>query len=678
MNIPASPPGFLIILGSVSTGAVALAWTLALIFRAKSAAFRHFLWLLAFAAPLLALTIAPLHTRISLPILPCVAKSAPAPAFQAAGRPPLAPPLQGIDQAPDTPRPLPRPRLRDLVLSVNPWWAIWLLGALFEVVRICLSHMRLRRLVGKGSPASGDLLLQLNAAKSFFRFKRPVRLLANRFISVPFVYGVFRPTIFFPHGWREWDDERIAVCLTHEMAHIVRGDLLAMLAGQWTSVLCWFNPLIRYAATRLRDEAENAADDLVLSRNIPPERYASNLVGITEECQALDLVPAFALSVAPVARGNRLAPRVVAILDSTLYRKSPGVGLILAIALPAAGLLMASMSVRFTPASAPGDAPPSGVTDYLYEPNPQKVKPKMYNWEVQLTAGDSRKGPYEILEITRPANADPKSPAAAKVLIDPEMIVPNANGVIDFMLYVGNKEPAPDPAAPGNIGEPIKFSGKGGGTGEAKEIDLPGATLDRVTPAGKGTRLTGGQLHLIQFIGANARGEKFQTDVILSPVSAFPQLGAPETVLKKLAVINWTAGECVNPLMLPGNYEASSEGTGSYAIRCLTAPASDTGRWNTIHIFFQASGLIQGQPPVYLRRSPLTIDGRQASWGIYRTVVDGIPVIRKEVIIPNFLPRRPQGHDADYICIRIDATSQEMIDKLTPVAGGILRDADWE
>jgi beta-lactamase regulating signal transducer with metallopeptidase domain len=85
--------------------------------------------------------------------------------------------------------------------------------------------------------------------------------------EIPFCHGIFRPNVIFPESWQEWDDERIEICLTHELAHIIRGDLLAMLAGQVACTLCWFNALVWFAASRLRDEAENAADDLVLVSN---------------------------------------------------------------------------------------------------------------------------------------------------------------------------------------------------------------------------------------------------------------------------------------------------------------------------------------------------------------------------------------------------------------------------
>jgi hypothetical protein len=457
------------------------------------------------------------------------------------------------------------------------------------------------------------------------------------------------------------------------MAHIVRGDLPAMLAAQWTGILCWFNPLVWIAARILRDEAENAADDLVLSRDIPPETYASNLVAITEECRAFNLAPGFALS---IARSNRLTPRVVAILDSSLYRKSPRLGTIVGVSLLAGGALVALMTVRLTPVAAPlpgaDTASTSGVTNYAYETNPQKVKPKLYNWEVTLNHADSRGGPYEILQVTSPAF--PGSAAqSANVLIAPEMIIPNSTGVIDFMLYLGEKEPARDPA--GYMLQPIKYSGEGSETGAASKVRLPGSSIDQALPAATGTKLIDGRLELIQFITTDDRGKKFRTDVLLAQASAFPQFGKREPVTKIASAINWAASECSKPMTLPGNYEASTGGKGSYTIRCLDLPESKPGH-NIITIAFQASSTIQPEPPTYLRRMPMTINGFQATWGIYKIFAAGMPILRKETVMPNFLPRRPLGHAADYIVIRIEADSQEIIDRLTPVAGGILRDAD--
>jgi hypothetical protein len=163
----------------------------------------------------------------------------------------------------------------------------------------------------------------------------------------------------------------------------------------------------------------------------------------------------------------------------------------------------------------------SGVASYFFEPNPQKIKPQMYNWEVKLSAADSTNGNYEIIQITKPLVEDGTNRATTKVLIGispmshEETIRRNDDGIIDFMLYVGDKEPPQNMNGPGKINEPIIFSGIGTGVGMSDGIVLPGSKIDQVVPSDKGTEMSDGKLQIIQFFVTNNNGEKFQADVIL-------------------------------------------------------------------------------------------------------------------------------------------------------------------
>jgi hypothetical protein len=140
----------------------------------------------------------------------------------------------------------------------------------------------------------------------------------------------------------------------------------------------------------------------------------------------------------------------------------------------------------------------------------------MYNWEVKLSKAVSQNGAYEIVQITKPRKADAKpADTATTVLIESKMIVPNQDGIINFKLYVGDKEPKQNMGRRGNVGQPIIFSGRGSGKGESTWIVLPGIKVDQVAPSVKGAQLSNGNLNLIQFIVTNDRGEEFQADVLL-------------------------------------------------------------------------------------------------------------------------------------------------------------------
>ena len=177
-------------------------------------------------------------------------------------------------------------------------------------------------------------------------------------------------------------------------------------------------------------------------------------------------------------------------------------------------LLAGSLGSAFAVKSA--EANFSGINEYFFEPNPQEINPKTYNWEIKLNQSDSRNGTYEIAQITRPRNgATTTADTTSTILVESKIIVPNQDGVIDFKLYVGDKEPRQNMGRRGYIGQPIIFSGIGTANAQSGWIVLPGATVDQVVPTSKGTPLTNGSLSVISFTVTNAAGEKFQADVIL-------------------------------------------------------------------------------------------------------------------------------------------------------------------
>ena len=72
--------------------------------------------------------------------------------------------------------------------------------------------------------------------------------------------------------------------------------------------------------------------------------------------------------------------------------------------------------------------------------------------------------------------------------------------------------------------------------------------------------------------------------------------------------------------------------------------------------------------------SSFVVKDTKVIWRSYKTIVEGRPVIRKETVMSNVLPHEKQGDGSDYIWIRVDADSQQILDQLTPAAEEILRD----
>lgn len=96
-------------------------------------------------------------------------------------------------------------------------------------------------------------------------------------IASPFVFGLIKPTIYIPFGL---DDRVEFFVLSHERAHVSRGDHWFKFV--WFCVLSihWFNPLVWLAFICLCADIEFACDERVFSGLCEAERkeYASALV----------------------------------------------------------------------------------------------------------------------------------------------------------------------------------------------------------------------------------------------------------------------------------------------------------------------------------------------------------------------------------------------------------------
>jgi TonB family protein len=126
-----------------------------------------------------------------------------------------------------------------------------------------------------------------------------------------------RPRVLLPASARHWSDERIAIVLSHEAAHIIRHDWVVLIAAELMRCVFWFNPLTWLIVNRLRLESERACDDMVLTRGIDPSDYARHLVDVARALsRSHPWTPLPAM-----ARPSSLERRVRAMLDEHVSRR---------------------------------------------------------------------------------------------------------------------------------------------------------------------------------------------------------------------------------------------------------------------------------------------------------------------------------------------------------------------
>ncbi|MCM3877164.1 MAG: hypothetical protein NEA02_12190, partial [Thermoanaerobaculia bacterium] len=199
---------------------------------------------------------------------------------------------------------------------------LWILGALVPLVALAIGFRRAAALVRNARPAEDpDLVALSKEISERLAIGRVVPVLLSAEVTIPMTAGLVRPVLLLPESARAWPRERQRVVLLHELAHVARRDLGALLVSEFATASYWFHPLAHFVAAQLRRSAEEASDDLVLGDGTRASDYASHLVGIVRGLGAPGASEA--MPMLAMARPSDLEDRVRAILDPRRRRRAP-------------------------------------------------------------------------------------------------------------------------------------------------------------------------------------------------------------------------------------------------------------------------------------------------------------------------------------------------------------------
>ncbi|MFT4978237.1 MAG: beta-lactamase regulating signal transducer with metallopeptidase domain [Myxococcota bacterium] len=156
-------------------------------------------------------------------------------------------------------------------------------------------------------------------------------VLISSAVSVPLTWGAVRPVVLLPTSSADWSDRERHLAISHERAHIARGDWLVQQLTHLICLLLWFHPLVWRVRRDLLLDAELSADARVLSGGADPRQYARHL---------LDRFASLRAGVAATASGrpSQLGARVDSILTS--HPASSPLRLVSAVALGSALLFI--------------------------------------------------------------------------------------------------------------------------------------------------------------------------------------------------------------------------------------------------------------------------------------------------------------------------------------------------
>lgn len=313
---------------------VVVAGLFSLALRRQSAAFQHLLWTLTLAL---------------CALMPAVVFSLPSHSV-------VTMPAEVLQLSSQTP-------------THNWTLAIWLLGSSFILTRELLAHIRLARWRRHAHPLTSTRWLTTLSRMSAVlgHDSRAIRVLESPHVASPCTWGVLRPVLLLPTAGDAWPESERRSALLHELAHLQRRDALSMLISRLACTVHWYNPLVWFAAGRVRCLQERACDDAVLRGGATPAEYAQFLLNVAAHVSGMSPPARSAIG---MAHGSSLRTRIVAILDPAIARSQPQ-----RLRVMAACVSLFAVTVLLATASAAIEDPPPPPSPTMLASTPRPVTP---------------------------------------------------------------------------------------------------------------------------------------------------------------------------------------------------------------------------------------------------------------------------------------------------------------
>ncbi len=220
---------------------------------------------------------------------------------------------------------------------------IWLAGVIILSFITLIMNRRLLLYIKKQPAIIDQRVVEIfeNCKKSM-SIKRDIPLLLAGKVSSPTVFGFIQPKVLLSSAHMEvLDEQQLRYIFHHELAHIKRRDIGVNWLMHGLLILNWFNPILWYAYSCMREDQELACDALALIYLDSEEQlaYGHTIISLLEYYSSYYQMP----SLANLSRNKRTLKRRILMIkkfQKKSYRWS-AIGVITIAAISAISLLNA-------------------------------------------------------------------------------------------------------------------------------------------------------------------------------------------------------------------------------------------------------------------------------------------------------------------------------------------------
>ncbi|HDR7963256.1 TPA: M56 family metallopeptidase [Bacillus wiedmannii] len=219
----------------------------------------------------------------------------------------------------------------------------WLTGVILLSVATFIMNRRLLLYIKKQPVITDEKIVQIfEKCKQSMSIQRNIPLFVSGKVSSPTVFGFIRPKLLLSTVHiKILDEQQLRYIFYHELAHIKRRDVGVNWLMHGLLILNWFNPILWYAYSCMREDQELACDALALTCINSEEQiaYGHTIISLLEHYSGYYQVP----SVANFSKNKRMLKRRILMIKKfkkNSYRWS-ALGVVAVIAVSSVSLLNA-------------------------------------------------------------------------------------------------------------------------------------------------------------------------------------------------------------------------------------------------------------------------------------------------------------------------------------------------
>lgn len=155
-----------------------------------------------------------------------------------------------------------------------------LLGIFSFMVSVLITIYKVKRHLCFSKNMKKGKVVTIVALTSRLGHERKIPVIEHKYVTEPFIMGVFKPRIIVPENISFYRD----YILLHEIQHYINHDLLYKLVMEVLCTVYWWNPLV-YIIKYYTSNIFEIRNDLIITENISPNQkveYAEMLVSMAK------------------------------------------------------------------------------------------------------------------------------------------------------------------------------------------------------------------------------------------------------------------------------------------------------------------------------------------------------------------------------------------------------------